>query len=126
MVVGAELTQSSMMRQTLAMCIVLLSIPYIYKKKVIIAALFILFASLFHSSAKILLPIVFLGFVNWRMGKKGVIIGVVLFFAILLFKNIVTSIIENTLSVTGLGKYTYYLEEGEEESKLEAGIGFVY
>ena len=47
-----------MMRQTLAMCIVLLSIPYIYKKKVIIAALFILFASLFHSSAKILLPIV--------------------------------------------------------------------
>lgn len=26
------LTQSSMMRQTLAMCIVLLSIPYIYKK----------------------------------------------------------------------------------------------
>lgn len=34
------LTQSSMMRQTLAMCIVLLSIPYIYKKKVIIAALF--------------------------------------------------------------------------------------
>ena len=36
------LTQSSMMRQTLAMCIVLLSIPYIYKKKVIIAALFIL------------------------------------------------------------------------------------
>ena len=120
------LTQSSMMRQTLAMCIVLLSIPYIYKKKVIIAALFILFASLFHSSAKILLPIVFLGFVNWRMGKKGVIIGVVLFFAILLFKNIVTSIIENTLSVTGLGKYTYYLEEGKEESKLESGIGFVY
>lgn len=27
------LTQSSMMRQTLAMCIVLLSIPYIYKKR---------------------------------------------------------------------------------------------
>ncbi len=54
------------------------------------------------------------------------IIGVVLFFAILLFKNIVTSIIENTLSVTGLGKYTYYLEEGKEESKLESGIGFVY
>lgn len=73
-----------------------------------------------------MLPIVFLGFVNWRMGKKGVIIGVVLFFAILLFKNIVTSIIENTLSVTGLGKYTYYLEEGKEESKLESGIGFVY
>ena len=113
------LTQSSMMRQTLAMCIVLLSIPYIYKKKVIIAALFILFASLFHSSAKILLPIVFLGFVNWRMGKKGVIIGVVLFFAILLFKNIVTSIIENTLSVTGLGKYTYYLEEGKEKECVQ-------
>lgn len=43
-----------------------------------------------------------------------------------MFKNIVTSIIENTLSVTGLGKYTYYLEEGKEESKLESGIGFVY
>ena len=53
------------------------------------------------------------------MGKKGVIIGVVLFFAILLFKNIVTSIIENTLSVTGLGKYTYYLEEGKEKECVQ-------
>lgn len=120
------LVQASMMRQTLAMCIVLLSIPYIFKKRFVVAALIVVFASLFHSSAMVLLPIVFLGYLNWRLGKRGVIIGVSLFLAILVFRTIVFSLLENTLSTLGLGKYTYYLEEGKETSELATGIGFIY
>ncbi len=120
------LIEASMMRQTLAMCIVLLSVPFIFKKRFIIAALIILFASLFHSSAKIILPIVFLGYVNWRLGTRGVVIGVALFMVLLVARAIVSSIIEDTLSTIGLSKYTYYLEEGKEESELATGLGFIY
>ena len=120
------LVHASMLRQALAMGLVLLSIPYIFKKRFIVAALIIVFASLFHSSAKILLPIVFLGYLNWKMGNKGVIIGGVLFFTILLLQNIVLHMVEETLSSLGLSKYVYYLEEGKETSELATGIGFVY
>lgn len=120
------LTQASMMRQTLAMCIVLLSIPYIFRKRFVVAVLIIFFSSLFHSSARILLPLAFLGYVNFRLGKRGVIIGISLFFAVLLFRSIAMRMIEDTLSSAGLSKYAYYFEEGKETSKLSSGIGVVY
>lgn len=64
------LVTSSMMRQFLAMCIFIIAIEYIIKKRWIISILLILLASTFHTSALILLPFAFFGYLNISLTKS--------------------------------------------------------
>ena len=63
------LIQASAMRQTVAINLFLLAIPYIYNKDPVRYALCIGIAYFFHSSALILLPLFFLSYINWTINK---------------------------------------------------------
>ena len=54
----------SMMRQFLAMCLFLLAIDYIIKKKWFIAVIIVLIAGLFHVTAFVLIPFCFVGYLG--------------------------------------------------------------
>lgn len=73
----------SMMRQFLAMCIVLLAVDYVIKKKWFIAIPIVAFAGLFHNSAYIFIPVCFLGYLGEKKISESWII--VLSFIIILF-----------------------------------------
>lgn len=73
----------SMMRQFLAMCIFLIAVDFIVKKKWIIAILITIFAGLFHYSAFILIPFCFVGYIGEK--EKNTFWLQTLFFFILGF-----------------------------------------
>jgi hypothetical protein len=60
------LVEMSMMRQALAISIILLSVPYIVKQKIIPAAILVLIAVSFHTSALIFVPFIFIGYLSER------------------------------------------------------------
>lgn len=73
----------SMMRQFMAMCIVLLAIDYVIKKKWLIAIPIVAIAGLFHSSAYVFIPVCFIGYLGEKKLSESWI--AVLSFIIVLF-----------------------------------------
>lgn len=93
------LITSSMMRQFLAMTVVLVAIDFIIKKKWYISLLLIYIASLFHTSALIFLPLSFIGFINYRLSLMSVIIlfgsyMFLYFFSEVLFENTLLKLLQ--------------------------------
>jgi len=75
----------SMMRQFLAMCIFLIAIDFIIKRKWIIAVAITMLGGLFHASSFVLIPFCFVGYVNDKtIGKIGIFL-LSLFFIFMYF-----------------------------------------
>lgn len=113
----------SMMRQSFAMVLFVYSFRFILEKKVIKALVVLLFASLYHSSALILLPFIFLGFVSKLKGKVVSVAYAVLFAVFLLSKDITISVLTSALSLPEISRYGEYFLKMEAANDF--GIGFV-
>lgn len=116
------LIQASAMRQSLAIGIFLFSIDYIYKKDLIRFAVCIGIASLFHSSALILLPVYLLGYINVKVNKFTGIALFGIFISLFLFPSIFT-IYVNSIVTSYFKKYEIY--QGPAET-IGTGLGVLY
>lgn len=120
MLVGA-----SMMRQFLALCITIIAVEFIVKKRWIISILIVILAALFHTSALIFLPICFLGYLNISFSKGAAIVffGVYLIFY-LLASMVLRDFIINLLHLEQLNRYEVYLNFGIEVKSFGLGVLF--
>ncbi|HEY5368242.1 MAG TPA: EpsG family protein [Hanamia sp.] len=116
------LIQASAMRQSLAIGIFILSIDYIYKKDLIRFALCIGIASLYHSSALILFPAYFLGFIHKKGNKYSGMLLFGIFISLFLFPASFASYI-NSVIAAYFQKYEIY--QGAAGT-IGTGIGVLY
>lgn len=119
------LVTSSMMRQFLAMCIFIIAVDYIIKKRWIISILLILLASTFHTSALILLPFAFFGYLNISLTKRKPYIwfGVYLLLYFLAVE-LLGDYFNLLLSVEQFERYEVYLNA--EKGGFGTGLGLIF
>jgi len=114
------LVHLSAMRQTLVILIFIYSFRFIFQKKLILYFVTIFFASLFHTSALILLPVYFLRFVNFKMNKW--VGGFIILFYILLF--IIGQQLRPLINIIIASLHENYLLY-DEEGVISTGLGLV-
>lgn len=120
------LVTSSMMRQFLAMTIILIAIEFIIRRKWYISLLIISLASLFHTSALVILPFSFIGYFNLKINRNLAfgVFGVYLisfFTADVFLKDHITILTDFEL----FEKYDVYLN-GDKLTEDGIGIGTVF
>jgi hypothetical protein len=118
---GFLLVMSTAMRQSVAITLFIFSIDYIFSKNALKYYLCIALASLFHTSAIVLIPVYFLGFVNWRIKWISGIIIISFFTSILFFRSYITSRV-NQFIINYIPDYGIY----EGGAELGSGLGFAY
>ena len=121
------LTGASMMRQFLAMCIYILSIKYIFKHEIIKFVLLVLLASMFHTSALILLPTYFLGYIKVNTSFKSVF-WIIPLYLIWLFVS--PSLFEGSvlwfLDTEKFEVYNYYWDNDDVQKGGGIGLGNLF
>lgn len=85
-------------RQFLAVTIILLAIPFILRKKYILAVIIILLAATIHQTALMMIPIIFI--VQGETWNKKTIVFTLLVIAALVFVDQFTNLLEDTLAGT--------------------------
>jgi len=117
------LVQLSMLRQTLAITIVLLAIPYVLKKRIITSILFVLFATIFHTSAIVFLPFVLIGYLPENRFKMfWVIIAGLSVFTYLsrdVMAVLLNFVFQTNNNIESYSNYT--VDNGSEVAKLGFG-----
>lgn len=101
-------------RQFTAVTIIFASTPLMLKKKYISAVAMILFASLFHQSALIMIPIIFIA-QGKAWNKKTLVFIVVILMAILFvgrFTNLLDDALSNTQYTNVVSDYTSWNDDG--------------
>ncbi len=117
---GFMVLHCSAMRQSLAIALFLFSIDYIHKKDAIRYFLCIGLASLFHSSALVLLPVYFLGIFDWKIKRPLAIIFFVTYILFFQFGALLTPF----MSIFMGTKFESYLRyEGSIE--MGSGLGLI-
>ncbi len=111
----------SMMRQGLAISLILASFLYLRKKKVMPTLGLIILASTFHSSALITLPIVLLNYSKYKRIPVFALIILFLTFIVYVFKDIIDFVMKAFLSMSIFETYSTYTA-GESVS---LGLGFL-
>jgi hypothetical protein len=117
---GFMLIHATAMRQSLAICLFLFSIDYIYKKDFIRYFICIGLASLFHTSVLILLPVYFLGIFDWKINRP---LAIIFFGLYILLFQFSTMIMPTLLSLLGSNFEKYERYEGTIE--LGSGLGLI-
>lgn len=118
---GFMLVHSSTMRQSVAIALFIFSIDYLYKKDAIRYFLCIGLASLFHTSALILLPVYLLGLFNWKInGLMAVSIFSLFIFLFLFGESLVSGL--NLFIINYFERYEVY----QEGSEIGTGLGVVF
>lgn len=113
----------SMLRQSLAMAICLMSWSFIRNRRVFTAISIVLLASLFHKSACIFLPFVILGYFHFEKGWK---IGVLIMIVILLIYVSVEYFVDFFLFLSDFEILEDYVRYGRQEMKeVSYGLGFI-
>ena len=122
---GFMLVQISSMRQTLAINIFLYSIRYIISKKFLAYIILIYTATLFHTSAWVLMPLYFLSSTKTMVDPR-IFIGIFLFyFTTLVLDNEISNLISFIISkadVFEVARYAVYEDKGSAGSGI--GISF--
>ncbi|WP_150452010.1 EpsG family protein [Arenibacter lacus] len=119
------LVSGSMMRQFLAMCIFILAIDFIVKKRWLVSILLVFLASFFHSSALILLPFCFLGYLNLSITRKTAWIWFGLYITLyFLAVEILGKYFFMLIELEQFNQYQYYL--GHEKTAKGTGIGVIF
>lgn len=117
---GLMLTMLSMMRQCVAMNIILWSVPFILTRKYWYSMPLIYLAAQFHQSAYLMLFLPFTMFLFKLKRNIYIVISVFLFFLLFVADNFIAEQINNIVG-THFDKYNTYIEEG---NKLQLGSGF--
>ena len=119
---GLMLLHTTAMRQSISIALFLLSIEYIVKKDVIRYILIIGFASLFHKSALVLLPVYFLSFIKERLSYKSALLLFTIVILMFLFSDYLKPIVSN-LIFSSFENYENYIHL---EGSLRSIIGNIY
>ena len=112
----------SMMRQGLVIAVFLGMWKYISNKKWIVAFLCLIVASFIHTSALILIPFSFWGYLKMQNSKLWALIYVGLFIALWSAKEFMNKIFETVIIFEEFQDYADYMNNTES---VEFGIGFV-
>lgn len=118
---GFMLTHLSAMRQSIAISLFIISIPYIFNRQLIRFVLCILIAYLFHRSAFILLPLYLLGYLNWKINTVTAAIIVSVFISLFLFGKFFLPYL-NKLITNNFEKYEVY----QGGAAIGTGLGVIY
>lgn len=118
---GLLLIHSSAMRQSLAIAIFLVAIQFIKKKRPLSYFGSISFASLFHSSALVLIPLYVLGLLNFRI-RPAIIVSALILFCSLFFVGEHLSLYISSFVQSLFSRY----EEYEGVVEIKSGIGLLY
>lgn len=115
----------STMRQTMSMSVLVLSLPYIFDRKIFKALLIWAVALTFHKTAWIALPIMFVGYLKpryWRLTAIliGSIIGVSALIPAFFF-----DIAKHSIGLLGAGRFEIYIVKGSA-AQLGSGVGLLY
>ena len=115
------LVMSSGMRQAIAVAIFLLSFDYLSQRKYLQYLVGIILASLFHTSALVLIALIFLNAVKWRIYLPYLFL---IFLGLFFLLNNLSGIFDqiNILLESQESEYLVYTEQGFEETKY--GLGF--
>lgn len=123
---GLMINELSMLRQSLAMSIVILSIPWILKKKFIPAILIIFCGAFFHRSSYMALPMIFIPYIQ-NLKMKWILSGFTLIFLIFQFiPSGFLSIVDNVLRIEEFEKYDYYVSDDNQTIEMRSGLGFIF
>lgn len=119
------LVTSSMMRQFLAMTVFMIAVEYIINRRWLVAMALVFLASTFHTSAFILLPFCFIGFINFTITLKWAI-GIFIVYLILYFSAAVIfkDIFNVLLEFEQFERYEVYL--GVEMQAGSTGLGVIF
>jgi hypothetical protein len=121
---GLLLTQASAMRQTLAINLFLMGIPFIENKSPIKYFLCLIVAASIHQSALILLPIYILSIANWKINN---IVGIIIFSTYIIL-NVFGKLVLPNLNQFIFIYFNRYNEYTlvDNEIKFGTGLGFIY
>ncbi len=112
---------SSSMRQSIGVMLFLFAIDFLLEKKFLKYSLTIILASLFHTSAIVLLPLVFLSYFNWKVKFSHIFIVLSLFIIPIIYRfNLFYQI--NIFISQYFDFYSVYTNEGIRE--ISPGLGF--
>lgn len=115
------LIHSSAMRQSVAIMLFIFSLDYLYKKQAIRYFICIGFASLFHFSAIILIPLYLVVYLNQKIRVVYGFIFVSVFLVLYLLSDTLLPYTQNFISFFN-DKYEFYQERGE----ISSGFGIIY
>ncbi len=107
------LVHLSAMRQSLAILIFLLALKFFLKKRIVHFALVIIFASFFHKSVLLILPLIFLLLSKWKINLKASIIVVIIFVSLFFLGSLISGYV-NLFLTTYLVKYAHHTENDVE------------
>lgn len=122
---GFMLTGCSMMRQYLAMSIVLLAVKYLVNGNAMKYVLCILFAATFHTSSLIMLPFYLVRFIPQNIDKKAmiwIIIGSFVYYRSV--SILLSSVFSFLLTTSTFEQYEEYADVKAESGGM--GIGIMY
>ena len=113
----------SMMRQFLVMAIFFGIWPLIEKRKSVLAAFILLLCTTVHSSALVLLPFAFLGYVPIRRSKWWAWAFILFYLAIWFGGSFINEVFSMFMGIEQFGEYgeTY----GDSTTKVTFGVGFL-
>jgi len=118
------LTHSTAMRQSVAIGLFIFSLDYLYKKKALQYFLCVAAASLFHSSALMLIPVYLLGVFNWKLNKKSGIILFSILLSLFIWGKLLLPYIINFISLYFI-KFLFY-DIAITETKSGSGLGLLF
>lgn len=122
---GYMLVFGSMMRQFLAMCIFIVAIEFIVKKKWIASIALVLLASLFHTSALVLLPFCFFGYLDISLSKRTALIWFGSYIFLYFFATeLLGEYFFKLLELEQFQRYETYL--GGEKTSFSSGLGAIF
>ena len=112
---------SSMMRQWLAMCLVILGLEFIEKKKWLVYILLVLIAATIHRSSLVCLPMIFLPkFFKYEFKSQVLIWFIPLFFVYFIFSGFFVDYVSSWLKQEDA--YTNYMSASESTGMVVANI----
>lgn len=120
---GLMLTMISMMRQCLAMCILVYAVVSIINKKYLKSIFIVIVAAQFHQSAYIMLLLLFVPVLQKLNKKMYVVVFISLFVVFFLSQTLLGEQIGAIVN-TYFSKYSYYMEKNNGV-ELGSGIGFI-
>lgn len=118
------LTMLSMMRQCVAMNILIWAVFFLVKRNLLVSFLLICLAAEFHQSAYILLLLLLLPLLYKINRRFYVVIFISVFWFFMIFRNVVGEQLSVFIS-TYFEKYNYYLEGGKE-AVIGTGLGVIF
>lgn len=119
------LLQLSAMRQTVAMCVIMWSMPWILDRKILKASVMWLLALSFHRSAYIAFPIIFAGYLKPKWWFWVVIVEGSLVIIATALPTFFLSLAEDSIEMVGVGHYAHYLAF-DKGLKMGTGLGIAY